>query len=372
MKSSFLKALMSCINKNHHEFHCVLATVERVQTHAGEDKLRAVAARIANGAMVTGDDLRPSAILKEQRDNIANSVQDLLSKWAEQVYNDDGKKLVLLLDEFDTLVGEPLLSVLGELRSNYHLRPDHYPSSIVLCGMRDLRDYKMDDGSKVLGTSSPFNITDRSIRTTPFTPEQVASLYQQHTKATGQIFEPEALEEVMFWTGGQPWLVNRFGRELCFESLPSKDPSVVTRALVKQAANLLAVSKETHLDTISTLLKEPRLRDVVAPIIVGSDATGPEADLSYARDLGLVSFSEPLEFTNRLYANVIPRILADVTPLPEKGFVGERSLYVQNGRMNIEAVLVRFCGLLRQHGTAMQDVTLYEELPHLQLMHIAF
>ena len=39
-------------------------------------------------------------------------------------------------------------------------------------------------------------------------------LYAQHTQATGQIFEPSAIEKVFDQTDGQPWLVNAIAREI--------------------------------------------------------------------------------------------------------------------------------------------------------------
>lgn len=68
-----------------------------------------------------------------------------------------------------------------------------FPLSIALCGLRDVRDYKVDSGDSNLGTSSPFNIKVESLRLGTFSAEEVRTLYGQHTKETGQAFGDEAL-----------------------------------------------------------------------------------------------------------------------------------------------------------------------------------
>ncbi|MCE2540087.1 MAG: hypothetical protein J4G16_06780 [Acidobacteria bacterium] len=50
---------------------------------------------------------------------------------------------MLLIDEIDTLVGDTLLSVLRQLRAGYDQRPWGFPHSVVLCGVRDVRDYRV-------------------------------------------------------------------------------------------------------------------------------------------------------------------------------------------------------------------------------------
>jgi hypothetical protein len=49
--------------------------------------------------------------------------------------------VALLLDEVDALVGDTLISVLRQLRAGYPKRPVSFLQTVVLCGVRDLRDY---------------------------------------------------------------------------------------------------------------------------------------------------------------------------------------------------------------------------------------
>ena len=50
---------------------------------------------------------------------------------------------MLLVDEIDSLVGDTLLPVLRQLRAGYQQRTRSFPHSVVLCGVRDIRDYRI-------------------------------------------------------------------------------------------------------------------------------------------------------------------------------------------------------------------------------------
>ena len=137
----------------------------------------------------------------------------------------DPRPLVLLIDEIDTLVGDTLLSVLRQLRAGYPHRPRRFPHSIILCGLRDVRDYRIYSTAQnalVLG-GSVFNIKSKSLRLGDFTEAETRALLAQHTAETGQGFTDEALEAVRMRSAGQPWLVNALCREACFETETGRD-----------------------------------------------------------------------------------------------------------------------------------------------------
>jgi hypothetical protein len=67
-----------------------------------------------------------------------------LARWAETC----PRPLVLIFDEIDALIGNSLISVLSQLRAGFPDRPTAFPSSVALCGMRDVRDYKAASGSR--------------------------------------------------------------------------------------------------------------------------------------------------------------------------------------------------------------------------------
>ena len=95
----------------------------------------------------------------------------MLSRWAAA----DPRPLVLLLDEIDTLIGDTLVSVLRQLRAGYDQRPAGFPHSVVLCGVVDVRDYRIQSSAAnalVLG-GSVFNVKSKSLRLSDFTEAEV-------------------------------------------------------------------------------------------------------------------------------------------------------------------------------------------------------
>ena len=115
-------------------------------------------------------------------------LQSALRAWAKA----SPRPLVILIDEIDILQDETLISVLRQLRSGYPDRPQSFPQSLALIGVRDVRDYKVaSGGSNRLNTASPFNIKVESLTLSNFTQADVAELYGQHTAETGQVLVPK-------------------------------------------------------------------------------------------------------------------------------------------------------------------------------------
>ena len=159
--------------------------------------------------------------------------------------------MVLLIDEIDALIGDSLVSVLRQLRAGYGDRPRRFPQGLVLCGIRDVRDYRIhsSEGKAVITGGSAFNVKAKSLRLGDFVQSEVAALYAQHSRETGQVFEPEALARLWDLSRGQPWLTNALGYEVCFEKRAARDRSrPVTLEMVEQAKEDLILRRETHLD----------------------------------------------------------------------------------------------------------------------------
>ena len=304
-KTSALLALAEALNEQ--GFRCVYATVETART-ARDDvdrAMRSVLAAVASQAWTSQgdgflDDIWPDVLARVGSDA---ALGESLKRWAEA----SPRPLVLLIDEIDAMVGDSLLSVLQQLRAGYPGRPAHFPHSVVLCGLRDVRDYRM--GSTV----SPFNISAVSLRLGDFSKEETLGLLAQHTVETGQDFTPEALEAVWAQTRGQPWLVNALAYKACFENETRREDRSrpVTASDVAAAREELIAGRTTHLDYLSDRLREDRVRRVIEPLLTGApgcDFTG--RDVRYVRDLGLVAVDAPVRIANPIYAEVLPRELA--------------------------------------------------------------
>ena len=274
----------------------------------------------------------------------------MLSRWAAA----DRRPLVLLIDEIDALVGDTLLSVLRQLRSGYDQRPAAFPHSIILCGVRDVRDYRIHSIAEdrlVLGGSA-FNIKSESLRLGDFSEQEVAALLAQHTAATGQAFSEEAQALIGARTAGQPWLVNALCYDACFRHPPGCDRSrPITAAAVLEAQERLIQRRDTHIDDLGHKLREERVRRVVEPILTGSlEAACSDEDLAYARDLGLVAqdAAGTPRIANPIYAEVVPRHLnyAVQETLPQ-----QMAWYVDAaGGLDVAGLIAAFQAFFREHS----------------------
>ena len=166
-KTSALLALRDLLNAGHAgDYRCVYANVEDGQAMRENvaEGVRTVLAELAlQASMTLGDetleDLWPGVL---ERVGPGKALRHALLRWSMA----DPRPLVLLIDEIDALVGDTLLAVLRQLRTGYVDRPERFPHSIVLCGVRDVRDYRIHSTAEnrmVLGGSA-FNIKARSLR----------------------------------------------------------------------------------------------------------------------------------------------------------------------------------------------------------------
>ena len=360
-KTSALLALRDRLNAG--GYRCVYVNVEVAQT-AREDverAVRAVLGRLASGARMTlGDEFLEGVY----RDLAAKYVPDevlleALARWAEA----DPKPLVLLIDEIDMLIGDSLLAVLRQLRTGYHERPRSFPQSVVLCGVRDVRDYRIHSGSAnaVIAGGSAFNVKAESLRLGDFSRDEVLALVGQHTAATGQAFTAEALETMWHRTLGQPWLVNALADEACFRDRAGRDRSrPIDADAVRASQERLILRRETHLDQLTDKLQEDRVRRVIEPMLSGGgERDFSTRDIEYVRDLGLVASDGPLRVANPIYAEVIPR---ELTYAVEAGLTEEPAWYVDaDGGLETAKLLAAFQTFFREHSEHWSQRFQYQE-----------
>ena len=348
-KTSALLALRDLLRAE--GFRCVYANVEGGQT-AREDverAMRVVLGELASWAAEAGDGFLdrvwPDLLARYGPDGVLRAA---LTRWAA----DDPRPLVLLIDEIDALAGDSLLAVLRQLRAGYVRRPAGFPQSVVLCGVRDVRDYRIRSGSanEIVAGGSAFNIKAMSLRLRDFSRDEATALLGQHTAETGQAFTAEALALVWERTQGQPWLVNALAADACFEDEAGRDRSrPIDAAAVLAAQERLILRRETHLDQLADKLQEERVRRVVEPLLSGDAESGFSGrDLEYVRDLGLVARDDPLRLANPIYAEVVPR---ELTYAVQEGLIEEMAWYVDaDGGLNVPKLLSAFQAFFREHS----------------------
>ena len=361
-KTSVLLTLRDLLNAEG-DYRCVYVNVEGGQAgrEDAQQVVRTLLGTLALRASATLDDeflLEVwSGILAEFGPHAA--LQVALTRWAEA----NPKPLVLLIDEIDALMGDALLSVLRQLRAGYDLRPAGFPQSVVLCGVRDVRDYRIQSAAEqaIIAGGSAFNIKARSLRLGDFSRAEVTALLEQHTAATGQLFTGDASETIWRQTQGQPWLVNALAYETCFAgALAEAWYRPVTAEAILAAQEQLILRRETHLDQLADKLKEERVRRVVEPLLSGSEVRHfADRDLEYVRDLGLVAQSRPLRLANPIYAEVVPR---ELTWVVQEEFEQETAWYVDDkGHLEVDKLLTAFQAFFRAHSEHWVERFAYKE-----------
>ena len=366
-KTSALLALQDLLNAEG-GCRCVYVNVEGAQAMREdvERATRVILSQMARQARRTGDDFLTGAWSEIAAEHGADALGEALSRWAEA----DERPLVLLIDEIDSLVGDTLLSVLRQLRADYPHRPARFPQSVVLCGVRDVRDYRIwSSSAKTMVTGgSGFNIVAESLRLADFSQAEVRDLLGQHTEETGQPFNEAALDAIWTQTQGQPWLVNALAYETCFRGELTKDRSrPVTEADVLDAREQLIQRRDTHLDQLTDKLREDRVRRVVEPLLVGGEGFEATADdIEYVQDLGLVARDAPLRLANPIYAEAVPRQLTWPTQLKIRE---DPAWYVDaDGALLLDKLLARFQEFFRENAESWVERFDYKEAgPHLLL-----
>ncbi|MEI2691481.1 MAG: AAA-like domain-containing protein [Anaerolineae bacterium] len=223
-KTSCLLALADHLNRAG-QYHAVYVNIEGAQAWR-ENVEQGMATVVTNIALAARDlvgDQGAMPLAQRVLSTAApgSALEVFLSDWRQQL----DKPLVLMLDEVDALVGDTLISLLRQLRSGYPKRPDQFPQSVILCGVRDLRDYRIQASSEkeAITGGSAFNIKAKSLHLGDFDQQETMALLLEHTAETGQLFTPEALALIWQLTNGQPWLVNALAYETTWEMRAGRD-----------------------------------------------------------------------------------------------------------------------------------------------------
>ncbi len=364
-KTSVLLEMMEALNAQG-RYHALYVNIEAAQTVRNDaDKgMRIVCEAIAASARVYKVEPGLRAVVRAllAEDQPQGVLTQFLAQWAEL----SEKPIVLFLDEVDALVGDTLISLLRQIRAGYAQRPQAFPQSLVLCGLRDIQDYRIhrSDGEIITGGSA-FNIKAKSLRLGNFSAAEVRGLFEQHSAATGQSFDEAIFTELWQDTCGQPWLVNALGHELIWEDRLARDRNTpISLEQYWAARERLIESRATHLDQLADKLQEPRVHRVVAPLLHG-DADQLEAgaqDFQYVIDLGLIdrTVNKQVRISNRIYQEIIPRELNSAAQ--SMMVVPETPWFVDpDGRLNFHKLLEAFQQFFRENSESWLERFDYKE-----------
>jgi DNA polymerase III delta prime subunit len=371
-KTTFLHALAHRLNKegNYVAVVCSLESAGYTSISVESANINFIKALAKMSKFFLGTENLPPDIAKYISG--PSMMGDYITDWCDSL----DKPLVLLLDEVDALYDDVLISTLRQLRDGFQTRPKHFPQSIALVGLRDIRDFRMraraDNPS--IGSGSPFNIKAESFFLPAFSKEEVRGLLDQHTLDTGQIFSEEVLEKLYAYSGGQPWLTNALANEVVRKILKNDYTLEITLDMIELAKERLIEQRQTHLDSLADKIDDLRVRPIIMSIITGDSPAFDGADdaIRYCRDLGIISTGNPIQFANPIYREIITRILTIGFSVGINQDIAQTSWYLNNdGTLNMDKLLDAFTKFYRRNAESWIDRYKYKEAGH-QLILMAF
>ena len=355
-KTSCMLALRDYLNKED-DYIAVYANVEGGQ--ASRNDAQSVVKSTVDTLAEEFRGIVKNDIPWQVRDEVQQVGKDsMLSTFLRRLAESLPKPIVLIIDEIDALVGDSLVSILRQIRSGYANRPTAFPQSVILCGVRDVRDYRIVLSNQDIVTGgSAFNIKATSLRLGNFSKEEIHELYMQHTRETGQVFDEACFPMVWDATEGQPWLVNALGHEVTWNIRENRDRSVrIIPEMIDKAIENIIYRRDTHIDILIDKLAEPRVRRVIEPMLADSEEADdnqiPSDDIQYVVDMGLITVErgKPRRIANGIYREIIPR---ELTWSTQTGLVQDPLWYENpDHSINMEKMLLDFQQFFRQNADA--------------------
>ncbi len=362
-KTTSLRALVDLLNREN-RYRAVYANIEAAQAArhdvvAGMNTVASVLVRQIG--FNTGEVAMADWFDRHRQHDAHDLITSFLTAWSQL---DLTRPAVLVLDEVDALVGDTLISLLRQLRSGYAERPANFPQSVILCGVRDIRDYRIHSSqNEIITGGSAFNVKAESLRVGNFIREEVEALWLQHTQATGQTFDPAIFAELWEDSRGQPWLVNALGHELTYRNrtLRADRTRPITLADYHAARDSLIQRRDTHLDQLVDKLREERVREVISPLLQTEQDTShlQEDHLQYVEDLGLIRRKPVLAIANRIYQEVLPR---EITSGWQAGMSMLPAWYITpDHRLDLPKLLAAFQQFFREQSDSWLQGFNYQE-----------
>lgn len=317
-KTSYLLALAQAINQKG-QLKCLYFNIESLRgiQENMEESIKSVLFEIASRARDTFNDEyleeMVSGIL--QKRGSFHALNELLTQWSKR----SDRPIVLLIDEIDTLKGNVLTSFLSQIRAGYDKRPTFFPQSIVFCGTHDVIEKQ-------------FNIKDTTITISYFKRPEMETMLMTYIQKHDLEIEDGVMQKIWDYSNGQPWIISTIAGELFYEMLPYKNMKKIHVTDITEAIINIIEKKGNHLEFLIDQLRDERVQKCMVPMLMGEGIAENlrEEDVGFIRELGFLKETNPLEISNCLYKELLPRVLFNpvlyLINLDHTDFTTERGL----------------------------------------------
>lgn len=270
-----------------------------------------------------------------------------LTQFFEEL-NQQGKIVVLIIDEFDGVPSTVLGDLMHTFRKMYHKKAVYGLHSLILVGVRNI-------SGAVLDKASPFNIADE-IEVPYFSKAEVENLIAQYEQESGQIFQKKVIAKIYENTLGQPGLVNALCRELVEKYCPDRSKPVDMASLLSLLDYFLRKRIDKNISNI--VAKAKQHKDFMLKVLFD------ETEIPYTIDDERIKFlhvNGVIEDVNGIVDVPIPlykkRLINAFQPLLN----GEAILYTSpqdrfdefygsDGGLNIDQIIRRYIDYVRRRG----------------------
>jgi len=268
-----------------------------------------------------------------------------------------GKKIVLLIDEIDSIPETAVIGFLRALREMF-LDRDLLPTfhAVALAGVHDIKNLKarVREESQTLGTASPFNIAI-DYELPPFSRENIQQYFSQHTGETGQAFDDAVVTRVYEVTNGHPWLVSVLAKLLVEDLVPDRRQKILI-GHTEEAIQKLIKSSNSNFDSLYKNARKSGIFPIVLDLLTGARREFNIHSDSIALGVRYGIFAEgnqQLILANLIYAQVLyQHFKEDIGAADVKAIVADNHFEDQNGRLDFRRVFDKFQMFMKSKGAA--------------------
>ncbi len=268
-----------------------------------------------------------------------------------------GKKVAMVIDEFDGIPQDALKGFLHTLRMSYTTGPKVL-HSIAIVGVKSVAQLNYDR------SVSPFNIQDDFVLPN-FTLEQVRELLTQYTDEVGQPFDDDVIELVREKTAGQPFLVNYIARMLTDEMEIPKAENI-TNEHFRIAYKELFTRDNTHFQHIRhNVRRKEEYKNILLGILYddrGIRFNIQRDELSELVTYGLIKkdAEDKCVIDNPVYQQVILDIFAPIINGVEDKYLPYDTMFSDylspDGHIQMSSLLENFCAFVKRAGYRILEV----------------
>lgn len=264
------------------------------------------------------------------------------------------KKVILMADEVDKAAdNQVFLTFLGLLRDKFMMyRKGREASfdSVILAGVHDIKNLKIKIRPEAeTSYNSPWNISADFSMDLSFSPREIGTMLWQYENDCHTGMDIPLISELLYmYTEGYPFLVSGLCKLMDENLLPWTEEGV--RSAVK---SLLSRTNTLFDDIIKNLERHKGFRDMVEVILLqGADVSyiGSNPDIARGEMYGIIkNESGYVKISNQIFESYIYEYLVSLHGIKNLTLSQyfDKSVYVADGRLNMEMVLERFSTFLR-------------------------